>query len=71
MAYNYNKLRGRITEICGTQSKFAESMGLSERTISLKLTGQVGWKQSEIRKAIEVLTINQEDIPAYFFDLDV
>ena len=36
MAYNYAKLNGKITEKCGTQAVFAEKMGLSERTISMK-----------------------------------
>ena len=37
MAYDYAKLNGRIIEKCGTQAVFAERMGLSERTVSLKL----------------------------------
>ena len=37
MPYDYSKLNGRIVEKCGTQANFAEMMGLSERTISLKL----------------------------------
>ena len=51
MPYNYSKLLGRIVEKVGTQSKFAEKMELSERTVSLKLNGKVGWKQDEIAKA--------------------
>ena len=71
MTYNYAKLLGRIVEKVGTQGNFAEKMGLSERSISLKLNGKVGWKQSEISNACEVLSINDEDIPAYFFTLRV
>lgn len=67
MPYDYSKLLGRIVEKLGTQSTFAEKMRLSERTISLKLNGKVGWKQSEIAKACEVLDIKDNDIPAYFF----
>ena len=69
MPYNYNKLLGRIVEKVGTQSKFADKMGLSERTISLKLNGKVGWKQSEITRACAVLEIPETEIPAYFFTL--
>lgn len=69
MPYNYNKLLGRIVEKVGTQSKFADKMGLSERTISLKLNGKVGWKQSEIAKACFVLDIQETEIPAFFFAL--
>ena len=69
MPYNYAMLLGRIVEKVVTQGNFADRMGLSERTISLKLNGKVGWKQNEIAKACEVLAIKDEDIPAYFFAL--
>ena len=71
MPYNYKKLLGRIVEKVGTQSKFADYMGLSERTVSLKLNGKVGWKQSEIANACQVLEIHETEIPAYFFALEV
>lgn len=71
MPYNYAKLLGRIVEKVGTQSNFAEKMGLSERTISLKLNGKIGWKQIEISKACEVLGIEDVEIPAYFFTVGV
>lgn len=69
MPYNYSKLLGRITEKVGTQYKFAEAIGLSERSVSLKLNGKVGWKQDEISKICGVLEIEPKDIPAYFFAL--
>lgn len=68
MAWNYNKLLGKITEEFGTQYNFAIAMGMSERTISLKLNSQVEWKQSDIEKAVKLLKIKQEDIPKYFFE---
>ena len=71
MPYNYKKLLGRIVEKVGTQSKFADLMGLSERTVSLKLNGKVGWKQNEIANACRVLEIHEAEIPAYFFALGV
>lgn len=67
MPFNYSKLNGKVVEICGTQAKFAEAMRLSERTISLKLNGKIGWKQSEIFSACQILGISEGDIPAYFF----
>lgn len=67
MPYNYSKLLGRIVEKVGTQSNFADKVGLSERSVSLKLNGKVGWKQSEIAKACEVLGICDNEIPDYFF----
>ena len=67
MPYNYSKLVGKITEVFGTQLRFAEAMGLSERTISLKLNSKVEWKQREMSKACGLLGISVMDIPAYFF----
>lgn len=71
MAYNYSKLNGRIIEMCGTQGRFAELMGLSERTISLKLNNKIMFKQDEITKAAQILEISIEEIQAYFFALKV
>ena len=69
MPYNYSKLLGRIAEKVGTQGAFADRIGLSERSVSLKLNGKVGWKQCEIIKVCEVLEISDSDIPSYFFAL--
>ena len=71
MAYEYSKLNGRIVEICGTRAEFAKRMGLSERTVSLKLNNKVSWKQPEIIKAIQVLELDEADIQEYFFTLKV
>ena len=69
--YNLNKLKGRIIEKFGTQGNFAKVMGMSERTVSLKLDNQVDWKQSEIVRACELLEIPKEEIADYFFTLKV
>ena len=71
MAFDYNKLRGRIVEKFGNQSEFANAMGLSERTISLKINGKRPWKQEEILKAIQILGLTDDDIQDYFFTLKV
>lgn len=71
MAYDYAKLNGKIVEKCGTQAVFAERMGLSERTISLKLNDKVAFKQPEIQKALPILGLTESDIQAYFFTLKV
>lgn len=67
MAFNYNKLSGKIVEVFGTRYKFAEAMEWSERTLSLKMSGKRPWNQPDICKAINLLNLVEEDIPTYFF----
>ena len=71
MAYDYAKLNGKIVEKCGTQAVFAERMGLSERTVSLKLNNKVAWKQPEMQKAAGVLEFPETEIQTYFFTMKV
>ena len=71
MAYNYSKLNRKIIEVCGTQGKFAEMMGLSERSVSLKLNNKIMFKQDEISKASQILNISIDEIQSYFFTLEV
>lgn len=65
--FNLSKLRGLMIEKFGTQARFAEAMGVSQRTMSLKLSGKIVWNQPEIANACDVLGIDYKDIPAYFF----
>ena len=71
VSFQYNKLRGRIKEMCATNEEFAKRMGLSSAVISLKLNNKSQWTQPEIFKAVSVLNINFADIPAYFFTPEV
>ena len=45
MSFDYRKLLGRIVEKMGSQSNFSKAMGLSERSMSLKLNSKVPFKQ--------------------------
>ena len=69
MAFDYSKLRGRIIEKCGTLGVFAKKMGVSRRTLSLKLNNRVFWTQGDISKACEILDISGNDITAFFYDV--
>ena len=71
MGFCYSKLNGRIIEICGTQKRFGELMGLSNATISAKFNNKSEFTQPEIMLALEILNLSQSDIPSYFFTPDV
>lgn len=71
MAFDYSKLRGKIIEKFGSQMSFAKAMDISERTLSLKMSGKRTWKQPEICLAINLLGLSNEDISDYFFALKV
>jgi len=65
--FDYSKLRGKIREIFKTQSAFAEAMGISSTSLSAKLNNKIEFSQKEIDRAVDLLKIEKEDIPAYFF----
>ena len=67
--FDYSKLIGRIYEVLGSRKKFAESMGMSEATLSLKLSSKSYFNQKEIEKAVGILNINRGMITAYFFTI--
>lgn len=71
MSYDYCKLRGIIIEKYGTQQEFARAMGWSDRTLSLKMNNKRFWKQPEITKASQLLSIPQDEIILYFFNTKV
>lgn len=71
MSYDYSKLLGRIIETQGTRAKFASEMGLSERSVSLKLNDKVPWKDTEISKACNILGISDSEMHLYFFKYKV
>lgn len=65
--FDYSKLNGRIREVCGSQAKFAQKLGISQHSLSMKLNGKNKFKQDEIMRSVEVLGLNIRDIPDYFF----
>lgn len=67
MSFQYNKLRGRIIEIFGSQSKFANAIGQSEQIITAKLSGKSSFTQDNIIAWSNALDIDQNDIGSYFF----
>ena len=71
MVFRYNKLRGRIVEVFGSQSKFAEEIGQSEQNITAKLAGRSSFTQDNIVTWCQALNIDQADICSYFFTREV
>lgn len=67
MKWKYDKLRGKIKEICGTQDVFAEKIGIGRVSLSQRLNNQLEFSQDEIFKACEILKIEMEDVTEYFF----
>lgn len=65
----YNKLRGKIREVFGTQEAFALGMGMSCSTISKKLNNSSDWSVSEIQRACAILSIPAQKAHEYFFTL--
>ena len=73
MEFDYSKLLGRITEKFGTQKAFAEALGLSENSMSKKLSGKMSITKDDIIEwsKPELLDINCLDIHLYFFTFKV
>ena len=58
MEYNFDKLKGKIKEMYGTQNDFAAAIEMAPNTLSAKLNKQFEFSSNEISKAIELLEIN-------------
>lgn len=65
--YDYSALLGLIVEKYHTRKAFASALGISERSLSLKLNNEIRFTQSEIEKSVEVLRFPPEQIHYYFF----
>lgn len=71
MSFDYRKLKGKIIERYGSQQRFAQEFGCSNRTMTLKMTGKRSWKQEEILRATKLLGLSEKDIQEYFFNVKV
>lgn len=67
MRYSYRKLRGRITEIFGSQAAFALVLGLSKISVSHKLTGKSGFSQEDVEKWAKLLGIKRCEYGEFFY----
>lgn len=67
MEFDYSKLRGRIVEKYATQEAFARKVGQTPTTISCKLKNRKPITRKDIIEWGKVLSIEPNDIGAYFF----
>ena len=67
MEWKYDKLRGKIKEVCGTQDVFAEKLGIGRVSLSQRLNNQLEFSQDEIFKSCEVLGIDFFGNASVFF----
>ena len=65
--FDYSKLKGKIREVCGTNTVFAQKLGCSLNTLSLKLNNKYEFTQGDIIRSTKILNIAVDDIADYFF----
>lgn len=67
MKYDYSKLKGRITELFGSQKCFAKALGKDDAYVSKYLNGGLMFSQRAINIWCQALQIQYTDIGEYFF----
>ena len=67
MAFDYSKLKGRIVEKYGSQLNFADAYGISENTLSLKMSNKIRFTSDDIIVISDMLDIPKNEIGSYFF----
>lgn len=65
---NYNFLRGKIVEKCGTQSNFAEQLGISMQELNKKLTNKGNFTQPQIALSKKILELTNDELDKAFFN---
>lgn len=61
-------LKRKMKEEGITYKEMADKIGMGVNTLSDKLNGKSSFNIEEVKKIIDVLEIEPEDIPKYFFD---
>lgn len=69
--FNHRKLRGKIKEKFGSESKLAKTIGLSPTSLSYRLNNGVEFSSTEIYRIIAVLDLESSEIKEYFFEENV
>ena len=69
MAFVYDKLKGKIKEVFGTQEAFATGLGMARTSLYSKLNNNTEFTQTEMLRSLELLHLKKSDIDAYFLHL--
>lgn len=67
MAFAYDKLKGKIKEVFGTQKAFAVALGIARTSLYSKLNNNTEFTQTEMLKSLELLHLEKSEIDSYFF----
>ena len=67
MAFAYDKLKGKIKEVFGTQEAFANALGIARTSLYSKLNNNTEFTQMEMLKALELLHLQKTEIEVYLF----
>lgn len=62
-----DKLKKRIEEKFGSQTAFADHIGVDKTTMSRLLSGETSWKVERMWQTAEALEIPDSQIREYFF----
>ena len=71
MIMDYSKLRGRIVEKFGSQKAFARILGVSNNSVTKKMTSKTSFNQKDIHLWCTLLGIPMDNVREYFFTLKV
>lgn len=67
MEFEYNKLRGRIVEKCGSITAFSEKIKISRAALNNKLANRTDISREDIIEWSSILDIDPRDYASYFF----
>ena len=65
--FDYSLLIGRIITVFGSRQAFAEAVGISKGTLSMKLNNRSRITGEEVVKWADMLCIDSGEIGLYFF----
>lgn len=71
VSFSYDKLRGKIREVFGTQDRFAEALGMSKSTLSQKLNNSSEFTQQEMMDSMRLLKQSLAQLDEYFFTPEI